>query len=130
MRTLDVRFQLAVAGKVPAEEPTDIGAPAGADLIEVPVAEVRDIAARLDTASGETYRTESVDRVFGHLQSSDGHNAGGCWSLRAGPTRILQAPTGVGKNVVAELLACWCAGRSMVLSGACRCWVSTAMWCP
>jgi hypothetical protein len=115
-RTLDVRFQLDVASKVPAEDPIDIGAPAGADLIEVPVAELRDIAVLLDTASGETYRVESVDRVFGHLQSSDNHNAGGCWSLRAGPTRIFQAPTGVGKNVVAELLACWCAGRGMVTS--------------
>src|SRR5262249_12568884 len=31
-----------------------------------------------------------------------------------GPARMLNAPTGVGKNVVAELLACWAAGRGMV----------------
>ena len=116
MRTLDVRFQLAVAGKVPAESPIGIGAPAEMDLIEVPVAELRDIAGRLDAAFGETYRAESVERVFDHLQSSEGEEVGECWSLRAGPTGILQAPTGVGKNVVAELLACWCAGRGMVTS--------------
>lgn len=115
-RTLDVRFQLAVASKVPQEEPIDIGAPAEADLIDVPVAELREIAVRLDAVFGQAYRAESVDRVFGHLRSGDGKETGQCWSLRAGPTRIFQAPTGVGKNVIAELLACWCASRGMVTS--------------
>jgi len=115
-RTLDVRFQLAVASKVPSEEPIDVGAPAEADLVEVPVAELREIAVRLDAAFGQSYRAESVDRVFAHLRSGDGDTAEQSWSLRAGPTRILQAPTGVGKNVIAELLACWCSGRGMVAS--------------
>jgi hypothetical protein len=115
-RTVDVRYQLAVAVKTLAEDPIDIGEPAAADVAEVPVAELRDIAVRLDDASGETYRAASVDRMFGQLQSGDGQDAGGRWVLPAGPTRILQAPTGAGKNVVAELLACWCASRGMVTS--------------
>ena len=113
-RTLDVRYRLEINGQAPAGDPADVGEPAAADLIEVPVAELRQIAVRLDAASGETYRAESADRIFAHMQSADGGEVTSCWSLTAGPTRIFQAPTGAGKNVIAELLACWCAARGMV----------------
>ena len=113
-RTLDVRYRLEINGQAPAGDPADVGEPAAADLIEVPVAELRQIAVRLDAASGETYRAESADRVFAHMQSADGGEVTSRWSLTAGPTRIFQAPTGAGKNVIAELLACWCAARGMV----------------
>ena len=112
-RTLDVRYRLEINSPAPAGDPADVGEPAAADLIEVPVAELREIAVRLDAASGETYRAESADRIFAHMQSADGEVTSR-WSLTAGPTRIFQAPTGAGKNVIAELLACWCAARGMV----------------
>jgi EmrB/QacA subfamily drug resistance transporter len=36
------------------------------------------------------------------------------WILRAGTTRTFNAPTGIGKNVAAELLASWCAQHGKV----------------
>src|SRR5262249_24551188 len=47
-RTLDVRYQREIPGQAPAQDPADAVEPAAADLIEVPVAELHEIAARLD----------------------------------------------------------------------------------
>lgn len=111
-RTVDVRYELTIADEVSPERPISLGAPAESDVVKVPVPELREIAVRLDDAFGHEHRTRSVDEIFTHLQTSDGEDVGEMWSLRAGPTRVLQAPTGAGKNVLAELLACWCANRS------------------
>lgn len=115
-RTVDVRYRLAREERVDPEEPIDIGAPAEADRTDVPIAELKDIAARLDTVFGQEHRTRCVDTIFAHLQASEGNDVGEVWTLEAGPTGVFHAPTGVGKNVLAELLACWCAARGQVAS--------------
>lgn len=115
-RTVDVRYELTLADEVSPERPISLGPPAESDVVKVPVPELRAIAVQLDDIFGHEHRTRSVDEVFTHLQTSDSEDVGEMWSLRAGPTRVLQAPTGSGKNVLAELLACWCAQNGLVAS--------------
>lgn len=110
----DVTYRLADA-EICDEEPAVLGAAAIADTLTVPVHELRALAERLDAANPEkTYRVDSVKRMFDNLQAAEGHEVGDIWTLRAGPTSILHAPTGVGKNVLAELLACWCVKNNRV----------------
>lgn len=107
-------YDLSISPPAEPEPPTDLGHPADADIVDVPVDELHEIASRLDAAFEQTHRTESVARIFGNLRSEPDSQADGRWVLRAGPTRLLNAPTGVGKNILAELTACWCAQRGMV----------------
>ncbi|WP_228542614.1 hypothetical protein [Nocardia sp. XZ_19_369] len=116
-RTVDVQYQLNLLEEdVAGEPPAALGPAADADAVDIPVAELRDLAVRLDTAFGQVHRLESVDRIFQHLQTFPGEEVVDIWTLRAGPTRILHAPTGVGKNVLAELVACWCVEHERVAS--------------
>ncbi|SDY77343.1 hypothetical protein SAMN05216215_1034103 [Saccharopolyspora shandongensis] len=101
---------------VQPETPIALGDAAQAEEIEIPVEDLAAIASRLDATFGEQHRTDSVKRIFTHLQSTPDNRINGKWVLRAGPTRVLNAPTGVGKNVLAELVACWCTERGMVTS--------------
>ena len=113
-RSARATYSLDVVPKTVPETPIDLGPAAQADTIEVPVADLAALAARADDAFGERHRSDSVHRVFSRIQAADGERPGHTWTLRAGPTRMLNAPTGVGKNVAAELLACWAAERGMV----------------
>jgi hypothetical protein len=115
-RSARATYSLDVVPKTEPEAPIDLGPAAHADTIEVPVADLAALAARADDAFGERHRAASVHRVFSRIQAAAGERAAYAWILRAGPTRMLNAPTGIGKNVVAELLACWAAERGMVTS--------------
>lgn len=114
-RTVDVHYQLELTEQEAVREtPTVITPAADAESVRIPVAELRDLAVRLDTAFGQTHRLESVQRIFDNLVTRPGEEVERVWTLRAGPTQILHAPTGVGKNVLAELVACWCVENDMV----------------
>lgn len=75
------------------------------------------LAARLDAAlDGQHaggYREASVRRLFHGLRCDQGP-VGELWRLAAGPTQVLNAPTGVGKSVLMEVLACWAASQRLV----------------
>ncbi|MEV0246002.1 hypothetical protein AB0H76_05360 [Nocardia sp. NPDC050712] len=116
-RTVDVRYRLELTEKEAVREvPTIIGGAADAASVTIPISDLRDLAVQLDTAFGQIHRLESVNRIFDHLGTQPGEEVEDGWALRAGPTQILHAPTGVGKNVVAELVACWCVENNMVAS--------------
>ncbi|MEO3854089.1 hypothetical protein [Acrocarpospora sp. B8E8] len=89
-----------------------------ADALEltVPFSELKDIAETLDSAYGEKHRTTAVKTFHTELRDGDGALVGDLWKVTSGPLRILHAPTGVGKNVLSELLACWAARNSLRMS--------------
>lgn len=100
-------YSLSISPAAGPEAPIDLGAPAVAGEVAVPVAELEHIAARLDAEFGEQHRTASMRRIFTKIQSAPAHPVGPAWTLSAGATRTFNAPTGIGKNVAAELLAVW-----------------------
>lgn len=107
-------YVLDISPKTEPEDTADLGPAAHADQISVPVADLEAIATSLDSAFGEQHRTASLRRIFTKIQAQPGHRPDRTWTLQAGPTQVFSAPTGIGKNVAAELLACWCAQRGMV----------------
>jgi hypothetical protein len=111
---VEARYALALTPADDPEEPVDLGAPADAPEITIPIEDLRELADVLDSKFGQVHRRDSVDRIFARLQGDPANLVQGRWVLRAGATRLLNAPTGVGKNVLAELVACWCAQRGMV----------------
>lgn len=111
---VEASYLLSMSPKVEPEPPIELGPPADADEVDIPVDDLFHLAADLDAAFGHTHRTASMTRIFTKIQSDPDNRVEGRWVLRAGPTRLLNAPTGVGKNVLAELVACWCARRGQV----------------
>lgn len=112
----EATYVLHLDPPVEPETPAVLGDAAQAEEIAIPVDDLTAIASQLDDAFGEQHRSDSIKRIFAHLQSTPDNQVDGQWVLRAGSTRVLNAPTGVGKNVLAELVACWCAQRDMVTS--------------
>ena len=111
---VEASYLLSMSPKIEPEPPIELGQPAEADEVDIPVDDLFGLAADLDTAFGHTHRTKSMTRIFTKIQADPDNQVNGRWVLRAGPTRLFNAPTGVGKNVLAELVACWCAQRGQV----------------
>jgi hypothetical protein len=58
-----------------------------------------------------------VSKLCQRLRTTDGVvSVGGLLDLPAGGTRLLNAPTGIGKSVVMEVVACWMAAYGLVVS--------------
>ena len=100
----------------PAEEarPPAVPPAAAMDELEVPFSELEAIAGELDEAYGETHRVKAVADLRRHLRDTAGAPLGALWRASAGATLTLHAPTGLGKNITAELLAVWCARKGLV----------------
>ncbi|GAA5118279.1 hypothetical protein [Haloechinothrix salitolerans] len=113
---VEASYTLAMSPKVEPETPIELGSPGAADEVAIPVDDLFQLAGDLDTALGQQHRTKSMTRIFTKIQADPDNRINGRWVLRAGATRLFNAPTGVGKNVLAELVACWCAQRRMVTS--------------
>jgi hypothetical protein len=111
---VEASYILSMSPKVEPEPPIELGPSAEADEVDIPVDDLFGLATDLDTAFDQTHRTASMTRIFTKIQADPDNRVDGRWVLRAGPTRLFNAPTGVGKNVLAELVACWCAGRGLV----------------
>jgi hypothetical protein len=118
VETLGVDARISVRWPAPAVElPRVVDAGPQRDLV-VPVDELIAIARRLDGPvddGEEGYRTASVRRLFARLCCSVG-SVSDRWQLTAGATRVLNAPTGVGKSVLMEVLACWAATNEQVVT--------------
>jgi len=114
---VDITYQIGPFVAVPEVTPLGLGDPAEAEELEIPVADLRDLAARLDDARGETYRVSSLDRIFRNLEDRNGSLASSkSWRITAGDLRVLHAPTGFGKSVLTELVACWCVENARVMT--------------
>lgn len=113
---VEATYQLSFTPPIEPETPSDLGPPAVAHAVDIPIGDLHDITQRLDTAFDQNHRVDSLDRIFTNLHTGPALRVGDPWTLRAGPTRLLNAPTGVGKNVLAELVACWCALHQMVFT--------------
>lgn len=111
---VEASYLLSMSPKVDPEPPIELGPPADAEEVPIPVDDLFVLAADLDTAFGHKHRTESMHRIFTKIQADPDNQINGQWVLRAGATKLFNAPTGVGKNVLAELVACWCARHGMV----------------
>ncbi|MFD3705774.1 hypothetical protein ACFWUP_21760 [Nocardia sp. NPDC058658] len=111
---VEASYTLAMSPSVEPETPIALEPPASADEVAIPVDDLFRFATVLDTALGQRHRVESMERIFTKIQSDPGNRVDGHWVLPAGATRLFNAPTGVGKNVLAELVACWCAQHEMV----------------
>lgn len=111
----EARYLLDVVAPPPAT-PHALEASPEAEEVVIPLEELTSIAVRLDEAFGQQHRTASLERLFTHLHARPGHEVDGQWRLRAGPTQLFNAPTGVGKNVLAELVAVWSAHHEMVFT--------------
>ncbi|MQA08646.1 MAG: hypothetical protein GEU98_08855 [Pseudonocardiaceae bacterium] len=114
-RSVDVHYQLALE-EAPPEPAIPLSPPAEAEAIDIPVEELHALATRLDDEFEQEHRTQAVAELFAHLETQGGEPINDVWQLRAGPTQVFQAPTGSGKNVLAELVACWCATHDRVAS--------------
>ncbi|MER6971195.1 hypothetical protein ABT304_09090 [Nocardioides sp. NPDC000445] len=98
------------------DEVLEIGRPANAASISVRLDDLRRIARTLDDVRGTTYRTASLEKIFDNLETRRGHEVDDRWTLTAGPMEVLHAPTGFGKSVLTELLACWAAENGQVMT--------------
>jgi hypothetical protein len=101
-------------------EPTDdvplpVAAPAARmDELVVPLSDLEAVAIKLDLAHGETHRAKAVADLRKHLRDTTGAPLGELWRITAGATSTVHAPTGLGKNIAAELLALWCVCNGLV----------------
>jgi hypothetical protein len=113
---VEASYTLVMPPKVEPEAPIALDPPAAADEVAIPVDDLFRLAADLDAALGQQHRTASMTRIFTTIQADPENRVDGRWVLRAGATRLFNAPTGVGKNVLAELVACWCTQHGMVVT--------------
>jgi hypothetical protein len=101
---------------VPDLAPIDLGEPAEADHLRIDLDELSEIAKTLDAAYGTTHRTASLSKVFDNLRTRGSEGVDTDWMLTAGPMQVLQAPTGYGKSVLTELVACWAVRHHHVMT--------------
>lgn len=116
---VDQRFQIRDYGSVGNQAPgARLVTSTAQDEIQVPVAELIELAEKLDAVHGGAgYRARNVERLCRRLRTTAGAvGLNGILDLTAGETHLLNAPTGVGKSVLMEILACWMVQNDLVLS--------------
>lgn len=79
------------------------------------VREHLDIAERLDTATEKPFREHTLTRLFDGMLTRQGP-IGDHMVLRSGRTRLLQAPTGIGKSVLCRDLGTWAVETGVTLA--------------
>ncbi|WP_204985288.1 hypothetical protein [Micromonospora globbae] len=89
-----------------------------ADEILIPAHELIELAGKIDAARGGAgYRARYVTKLCQRLRTADGVvSVDGILGLPAGETRLLNAPTGIGKSVIMEVVACWMAAHELVVT--------------
>ncbi|MBB5940418.1 hypothetical protein [Streptomyces zagrosensis] len=115
-RVVDVFYDLDYQGSPAPSVVQELGAAPVADEVVIPFAELDEIAGRLDELRGQDYRRKAVADIRRHARGSDGTDVGELLRVQAGPLRVFHAPTGMGKNVLSELVAVWCVKRGRVIS--------------
>ena len=87
-------------------EPPNVATAEPAPQLQPTHHELVDIAARLDASlPGKPYRAHRLRIMLSRLRTAAG--PADRFEMLAGPTQVLNAPTGTGKNILVEALACW-----------------------
>ncbi|MFB9464975.1 hypothetical protein [Streptomyces cinereospinus] len=115
-RVVDVFYNLDYQGPAAASRVQTLATAPVMDEVTIPFAELERIANRLDTLRGQTYRCKAVADIREHARGRDGASLGEVLDVVSGPLRVFHAPTGMGKNVLSELVALWCAQAGLVMS--------------
>ncbi|MCF4136555.1 hypothetical protein L1856_06090 [Streptomyces sp. Tue 6430] len=115
-RVVDVFYDLDYQGPPAPSVVQELGNAPVADEVVIPFADLEEIAGRLDELRGQDYRRKAVADIRRHVRGRDGMGVGEILRVKAGPLRVFHAPTGMGKNVLSELVAVWCAQRERVIS--------------
>ncbi|KOV50849.1 hypothetical protein ADL00_42605 [Streptomyces sp. AS58] len=115
-RIVDVVYHLDYKGTPAAAAVHTLGSAPELDEVTIPFAELESIAKRLDERRGQTYRRKAVADIRKYARGQDGAEVGEILRAAAGPLRVFHAPTGMGKNVLSELVALWCAQAGLVMS--------------
>ncbi|MEV6370135.1 hypothetical protein AB0L86_24930 [Micromonospora musae] len=118
-KVVDQRYLLPVYPTTKVEEDAPLlhtSAPAGE--IVIALRELVELAEKIDSARGGAgYRAKWVTTLGRRLCTVDGMvSLDGILGLPAGETRLLNAPTGLGKSVIMEVIACWMAARELVVT--------------
>src|SRR5204862_5327407 len=105
----------SAAGEAP---PTDLGTSPPVDELLIPTAELVELAEKIDALRGSSgYRARHVRKMLARLRTADGVvSIAGLLGLPAGQVRLLNAPTGIGKSVLVEVIACWMAANGRVIT--------------
>ncbi|KIF67175.1 hypothetical protein HY68_36430 [Streptomyces sp. AcH 505] len=115
-RVVDVFYDLDYQGSPAPSVVQELGDAPVADEVVIPFADLDEIARRLDELRGQEYRRKAVADIRRHARGRDGTDVGDLLRVQAGPLRVFHAPTGMGKNVLSELVAVWCAQQDWVIS--------------
>ncbi|MCG6495673.1 hypothetical protein [Kitasatospora sp. A2-31] len=93
-----------------------LASPPVCDELRIPFSELQDIADTVDAELGEQHRGKAVRTFRAELRHRDGGLVGDVFICGSGPLSVLHAPTGVGKNVLAEGVALWAASKGLITS--------------
>jgi hypothetical protein len=116
-RVVDQRFVIpvSVGGEPPVPQlPTSEPTPD----IRIPAQELIDLAALIDDKrDGPAYREPHVRELCQRLRTEAGMvTVNGLLHMVAGQVRLLNAPTGIGKSVIMEVIGCWIAIKDLVVT--------------
>jgi hypothetical protein len=115
-RVVDVFYDLDYQGPPATNTVQPLADAPIMDEVVIPFASLEGIAGRLDELRGQDYRRKTVADIRQHARGRDGAGVGEILHVQAGPLRVFHAPTGMGKNVLSELVAVWCAQNGLVMS--------------
>jgi hypothetical protein len=116
-RVVDQRFTIPFSAGVEAPAPPLRTSEPVPD-IPIPAQELIELAALVDDKrDGPAYRAPHVRELCGRLRTDDGLvTVNGLLHLAAGQVRLLNAPTGIGKSVIMEMIGCWIAVNDWVVT--------------
>jgi hypothetical protein len=110
------RYRLNLAIEPQPADPPDIGTAAEGDMVELTQDELRTTAAELDATKDCRHYGQSVNALLDRLRSDTDGPLGQVLRIDPGLLRLIVAPTGLGKSVLVEVMACCLARRGLVLT--------------
>ncbi|MDG4793612.1 hypothetical protein [Micromonospora sp. WMMD1082] len=112
-QAVDQRYLIPVYPTPKEQAAPELRTSAHVGDIMIPVNDLIELAGKIDaTRGGGAYRARHVRKLCKRLRTADGFvSINGLLGLPAGKMRLLNAPTGFGKSVLMEVIACWIAAN-------------------
>ncbi|MEV0269775.1 hypothetical protein AB0H43_13435 [Hamadaea sp. NPDC050747] len=121
-KVIDQHYRIPVYANNPlpaaAEAPVVVTSPQ-MDEVLIPLEDLRTLAQKIDEirSDGTAYRAQNVERLIRRLRHRDGlMSLSDALRLTAGDLRLINAPTGIGKSVIMEVIGCWAVLNGIVLT--------------